>query len=276
MQIEWQIPLASPPKIAQIGIGVHGQNGVERYQLPDLWCLHLYRYEASVTLGGTDFPILPGYASVVPANMPMEYHFRGRSSHLYVHFHCQYENSEEETKPIYAMQDLGDDFGRIYEQLHQVVNSETTRAQARLWEVLWQLAERPASMPAGEAATHPAVRMALSLIDRHLDQPLRVAQIALATGVSNSYLARLFGDTLGVTVVGYIKQRRVQRAAHLLRHSTLPVKTIAAQVGLADLHQFNKAIHAALGQSPRAVRSCAVHSLAAPISPDETLRTVPD
>ena len=254
-----------------MGIGVHGRKRIERYQLPDLWCLHLYRYTATVRLEGREYPIEPGYVGIIPANMSMEYHFPSRSPHLYVHFRCLAGETTDTARPIRAMQDLGDDFGRIYEQLEQVVNSENGRARARLWEVLWQLSERTVIAPGEYAGTHPAVKAALSLIDRHLDEALRVSQIAETVGVSDNYLARLFGASVGVTVVGYIQKRRAERAVHLLRHSTLPVKTIAVLVGLPDLQQFNKAIHAAMGQSPRAVRSAVTGA-----TPDETLRSTAD
>ena len=57
-----------------------------------------------------------------------------------------------------------------------------------------------------------------------------------------------------MTVEGYIRQRRVERALHLLAHTTLTVKTIAGEVGLPDLHFFNKTIRAAAGLSPREYR----------------------
>jgi AraC family transcriptional regulator len=59
---------------------------------------------------------------------------------------------------------------------------------------------------------------------------------------------------VGDTVIGYIRGRRVQRAQHLLEHTTLPIKTIAAQVGIEDTRHFYKVVHAILGQSPTQVR----------------------
>lgn len=59
----------------------------------------------------------------------------------------------------------------------------------------------------------------------------------------------------GQTVIGYVRARRAQRARHLLRRSTLPIKTIAAQVGVPNLGQFNHLMRAQCGQSPRAIRA---------------------
>ena len=43
--------------------------------------------------------------------------------------------------------------------------------------------------------------------------------------------------------------RRMERALPLLKPTTMAVKTIAAEVGLPDLHFFNKTIRAATGLS---------------------------
>jgi transcriptional regulator GlxA family with amidase domain len=39
-----------------------------------------------------------------------------------------------------------------------------------------------------------------------------------------------------------------------LRNTQLPIKTIAAQVGVSDPRLFNKLIHKSLGASPQEVR----------------------
>ena len=80
------LSLDLPPTILQIGIGVHGAEPMERYRLDGLWCLHLYRYEAEVSLNGTPYAIAPGYAGVTAPGVEMEYHFRGPSDHAYAHF----------------------------------------------------------------------------------------------------------------------------------------------------------------------------------------------
>ncbi|MGW2523919.1 helix-turn-helix transcriptional regulator [Streptomyces sp. NPDC001617] len=69
------------------------------------------------------------------------------------------------------------------------------------------------------------------------------------------HLTRVFGAETGLTVVSYIRHRRLQRARHLLLSSALSVTAIAAAVGIADLQAFNKACRRELGASPRDVRA---------------------
>ena len=46
----------------------------------------------------------------------------------------------------------------------------------------------------------------------------------------------------------------MERARYLLEHSTMPIKAIARDVGIPDLHLFNKTVRRELGKSPREVR----------------------
>jgi AraC family transcriptional regulator len=56
-------------------------------------------------------------------------------------------------------------------------------------------------------------------------------------------------------VVGYIRQRRMARARHLLTATTMSIPAIAASIGITDLQAFNKACRRELGRSPRAIRA---------------------
>ncbi len=228
--------------------------------MPHLWSLHLYPYQAALRLGDKWVPIRPGHAGIVPPNTAMEYEFQGASQHLFVHFRCAPTPSgETDSSQIPAMQDLGDDFARRYQTLADIigdVQKPSYRIQAHVWDLLGVLST-PALFPtdATVPGAHPAVRYTLQQIELRLAETLSVADLAREARVSYSYLGRLFQETQGTTVVGYIRERRLRRAEHLLRHSTLPIKTVAAAVGIPDLHLFNKSLRRALGKSPTAVRA---------------------
>jgi len=87
-----------------------------------------------------------------------------------------------------------------------------------------------------------------------MGESLSVSQLAESVGISHNHLTRLFQKHLGKTVVAHIIERRLIRAEHMLRHSNMPVKQIAAQVGISDLQAFNKAIRSRYHMSPRELR----------------------
>ncbi|MBC8135580.1 MAG: helix-turn-helix transcriptional regulator, partial [Fibrella sp.] len=134
------------------------------------------------------------------------------------------------------------------------------RAEALVWDLLWRLAEGATGdgVESGVAVHNrepAAVMRTREAIELRLAEPLRISDLARAVDLSHNHLTRLFHGATGKTVVAYLRERRMERATHLLRHTMLPIKQIAAQVGLGDLHQFNKAIRAATGVSPRTLRN---------------------
>src|SRR5690606_26543710 len=137
----WRVPLDEPPEVLQLGRGRHGTVPVERYQLPGLWCLHLYSYSATLRVDGTPLAIRPGFASLVPPGAMMEYHFQGQATHLYAHFRlCAGAGSVL----VPAMQDLGGRFDAVSGPLRSAIEHagrEPARLSAVIWSLLWQLAD---------------------------------------------------------------------------------------------------------------------------------------
>ena len=248
----WKLPLGFPPQIAQTAHAQHGYRAVETFRLPGLWCAHIYEYEAELKVQGQAMQIRPGYASVIPPDTDLEYHFSGKSPHIYAHFTLP-AGGRQDIVAIPAMQDLGPDYAALYRAFADIprwMPTQPRRAAARLWDLLWRFSDQPvtARSPAS------AVDEVRELVEIHLAEPLYVSQLARQVGFSQNHLVRLFRAQMGMTVIDYIRRRRVERARHLLQHSTLPVKAIAVEVGIPDLHLFNKVIRQALGKAPRHVR----------------------
>nr|WP_255672597.1 GH1 family beta-glucosidase [Glycomyces amatae] len=156
------------------------------------------------------------------------------------------------------MQDAGPAAPALAEALRRAVAAAPAapaRAAAEVWTVLWRLTELPPREAPAREGTHPAVAAALAHIEANLPRPLTVPDIAAAVGLSHNHLTRLFHAATGATVVAYLRRRRLERARHLLVHSTLSIAAVAAAVGVPDLQAFNKACRRELGASPRAVRA---------------------
>ncbi|RAG87648.1 AraC family transcriptional regulator [Streptacidiphilus pinicola] len=248
--------LDEPPAVAAVGIGVHGcASRAEVFLLPNLWQLHLYGYDADLTVGDTAHAIRPGRVSLIPPGTTVRYRYRGRSEHLYVHLRLGATGSP---LSIPVIQDAGTELVPLAAQLHGALASwphAAARATAEVWAALWRVAHLTPPRTAGVPATHPAVAAALAMIEARLAEPLSVAEIAKAAGVSHNHLTRLFRAATGESVVGYLRARRMERARHFLRATTLSIPAIAASVGIPDLQAFNKACRRELGASPRGIRA---------------------
>ncbi|MCK1815274.1 AraC family transcriptional regulator [Streptomyces sp. XM4011] len=260
---ETALPLGEPPVVTSVGFAVHGPAGhTDVFRLPDLWQLHLYRYEAGLTVAGTAHAIRPGRVSIVPPGAVCRYDYRGRSEHLYAHLRLP-ATGEPRTVPV--VQDAGPELPTLSTLMHQAVAawpSTPARAAAEIWTALWRVAHLAPAARGRQDATHPAVNTAIAHIEARLASPLTVPEIAKVAGLSHTHLTRVFRAATGSTVVAYIRQRRLARARHLLRESTLSISAIAAQVGIPDLQAFNKACRRDLGASPRVLR--AAHRAAGP------------
>ncbi|MFE9425603.1 helix-turn-helix domain-containing protein [Kitasatospora sp. NPDC006697] len=248
--------LDEPPVLATVGIGVHGLAGpVDVFSLPELWQLHLYGYQAELTVDGTEHPVRPGTVSLVPPGAEVRYRYRGRSQHLYVHLRL---GSAGAPRSIPVVQQAGAELDLLTAQFRQALAAwphTPAQATAEVWSALWRIAELAPGTRRTAPAAHPAVAAAIALIEARLAEPLTVPEIARAAGLSHNHLTRLFRSTTGTTVVGYIRARRMARARHFLRATTLSIPAVAASVGIPDLQAFNKACHRELGASPRGVRA---------------------
>jgi AraC-like DNA-binding protein/mannose-6-phosphate isomerase-like protein (cupin superfamily) len=95
---------------------------------------------------------------------------------------------------------------------------------------------------------------ALSLIERHLDEPPSLEQMASAVMLSPSHFSALFRQATGTSPVVYRNTRRITLAQQLLLSSNEPIALIAERVGFATLQQFNLIFRRVVGCSPRRYR----------------------
>jgi AraC-like DNA-binding protein len=232
--------------------------------LPELWALHFYTYEATLVMAGQVIDIRPGMCTLTPPGVVVKYDWPSPSRHPCAHFQLP-RAPLDPRKPaaralprVAAAADLGTDFTPMHAAFDRAADCAQTqppKAQAIIWELLWSLASQATSASTSELpGEHEAVIHAVELIERNLSRTLRVADIAAEAGVSHTHLTRLFGEHKNATPLAYIRHRRVVRAVHLLTHTTLPIKAVAAEVGMPDMQRLNKLVRTSLGRSPRAIR----------------------
>jgi AraC-like DNA-binding protein len=69
-----------------------------------------------------------------------------------------------------------------------------------------------------------------------------------------TYVSDRFLALTGVRPLEYLMQRRLERAQFLLLTTRVPVKQVAAEVGIADAAYFTRAFTRRCGISPSAYR----------------------
>lgn len=108
-----------------------------------------------------------------------------------------------------------------------------------------------------DAPQHPYRHLlrARDLADRCYAEPLDVSQLAAAAGLSRGHFSREFRRVFGEPPHQYLRGRRLERAAALLRTTDRSVTTICLDVGFASIGSFTTSFTRAFGRSPTAYRA---------------------
>lgn len=96
--------------------------------------------------------------------------------------------------------------------------------------------------------------VARELLDDRCGEAVSIAELARTAGVHPVHLARVFRQHMGCTPSDYLRKRRLERAATLLRATRRPLSDIALHCGFVDQSHFANAFKRFTGSTPRAYR----------------------
>jgi AraC family transcriptional regulator len=113
-----------------------------------------------------------------------------------------------------------------------------------------------ASAPASGLAPHKLQRVG-DFIAEHLDEPIRVEQLARVAHLSPFHFARMFKQSTGQSPHLHILMQRIERARQLLAGTETPLVDVAAEVGFCTQGHFTSVFHRYAGCTPRAFRLAA-------------------
>ena len=94
----------------------------------------------------------------------------------------------------------------------------------------------------------------LQYIENNYREKITTKDIAAYCFITEEHLCRFFKKTVGKTVVEYITQYRVEKAAVLLINTDETVGNIAASVGFEDINYFSRIFKRIKGMTPREYR----------------------
>jgi AraC family transcriptional regulator len=96
------------------------------------------------------------------------------------------------------------------------------------------------------------VDRAVDYITAHLDQPLRLEDVARAACFSPYHFHRIFRALMGETLAAFVKRVRLERAVYLLSHRKgVRLTDVALSCGFASSSDFSRAFRARYGVAPR-------------------------
>ena len=105
------------------------------------------------------------------------------------------------------------------------------------------------------AQHHQGLQSAIDLIRRSFTEPLKVADIAGAAGLSPAQLERAMRRALGVSPKQLLIRTRIDEAARRQDDTDATLATIAAACGFYDQSSFTRQFQRAVGLTPGAYRA---------------------
>jgi transcriptional regulator of acetoin/glycerol metabolism len=101
----------------------------------------------------------------------------------------------------------------------------------------------------------PAVtRRVCDYIEGHLDEKIRLDDLATLTGLSTDHFARAFHQSIGFPPHTYVLRRRLEHVEQMLRETHAPLSEIALATGFSDQSHLARHFRRWTGMSPRQVR----------------------
>ena len=109
-----------------------------------------------------------------------------------------------------------------------------------------------------EAHTNAPKKMEISrvksFLDEHYEEKLSLESVASHFFIDKHYLARLFKEQYGVTLVTYLQQVRITHAKRMLRFTNKSIEEIGLECGIGELNYFSRVFKKLEGVSPSEFR----------------------
>jgi len=91
-------------------------------------------------------------------------------------------------------------------------------------------------------------------INRNLNVPFTLDDVADSLNINKRYLARIFVQNVGMTIMEYARTKRVQTAANMLKYSDERISEIAAYLTFPNQSHFGKVFKDVMGTTPKHYR----------------------
>ena len=99
------------------------------------------------------------------------------------------------------------------------------------------------------------VTQCVDYIYSHIKERITIADLAAYTGLSESYLSRVFKQNLGVSISDYIREKKIEKAQNLLRFSDFSYVEIANYLSFSSQSHFIQTFEHYIGMTPKQYRN---------------------
>lgn len=98
------------------------------------------------------------------------------------------------------------------------------------------------------------VMQCIDYIYSHIKERITIQTLSEHTELSTAYLSRVFKQNLGVSISDYIREKKIEKATHLLRYSDQSVVDIANYLSFSSQSHFIQTFENFTGLTPKKYR----------------------
>lgn len=120
-------------------------------------------------------------------------------------------------------------------------------------EMVLDFTRRMLMIRKGAAISKPIVQ-STEYIYNHINERITIEDVAEHTGLSTSYLSRLFKKELGISVSDYIRNKKIEKAQNLLKYSEYSQIEIATYLAFSSQSHFIQTFCKTVGMTPKKYR----------------------
>lgn len=152
----------------------------------------------------------------------------------------------------------------IYEQMQAVGSEEMKDAVEKVYqsgnlssicEIIEECIHKfEKSCLSGSGSARSDVERIRQYIQYHVDEDLRIDQLASRVYLSQTYLSYVFKKETGMTLSRYIRQCRMEKAKELLTTTDMKIVQICEKVGFSNVSYFCQSFREYTGMSPERFR----------------------
>jgi AraC family transcriptional regulator len=103
--------------------------------------------------------------------------------------------------------------------------------------------------------TRLPIEKAFWFIESHFAEAITLDEVAAVCGLSRFQMSRLFSSAAGISVTGYVRGRRLSRAAEALAQGAPDILAVALEAGYGSHEAFSRAFCEQFGLTPAELRA---------------------
>ena len=234
-------PIVCGRRFSTPGLVVH--HGIQ-----DIYVLHyVTKGTGSYRSGDKYFTVKPGEIFIVHPTEIASYTADNDDpwEYIWVGFQCSDQFASLLQPYVISMPGAAPIFNQIAECSASPVKEWTICSL--LYELFVRLFARNTQVPCRQ---EDYVDQAINYIEANYSQPLYVAEIAEALGLSRHYFCRIFKEQTSTSPQEYIVSYRMERAVELLTVYHLTQKEVALLTGYPDVYAFSRMFKRKFGIAP--------------------------